>query len=1211
MAGGASAADSLVLDVNGGSYTPTGQPNPNPTRVESHGTVNVTNGGWINAGSAPYGTAYEVRTAFNATSGGSYNRIFGAANFTKTTGGDFIIRGTFDLDGTVAVNDGYFSFEQQAQYTSTSAITLGSPGATLWIDTAANHVFVLNAATVSGNGEVVMIQAGTAEIASTLSDVILKIQNGVTRLTSVTGLNRQRATAILGGSLVTTANDQLGRGLLQLGLATVGSPSVALDVAGTSQIAGGVTLWNGSVINDSVGGGQLLSTYDFQLIDGVVNVEFAGDVKVTKSGTANEEVVLNAINTYTGLTEVLGGTLKVGAGVGNAIGSSSGLYVSTEGNVYGRSPAIANEAARFDVNGNDIAINGIVEIDNGGVLDDSTGGGTLSAERYLLKSGRVAVTLAGNNTVDLVKENQAGFPDINTSVELEKANTYEGRTHVKEGVLIARVGDAIAASSGLTVENSRRGANTVAVFDVAGNDVAAQGVHLIDGVLEDSSIAGTGILRSGSDFILENGDVNVELAGAVNLRKQSSGIVNLNVANSYLGDTLVDDGTLNLFADNALPTGTDLAVNLAGRVNLNGTSQKVSGLHNGVLPTGGYDVNGGIIDLGASILNEFGELEVGHNNASSRFTGAVIGSGEFAKVGDGTLVLDGVIDISGLTGVLDGNLHLVEHNGVNILGDAYVGPNGALTGNGRIGGNLRNDGLVSPGNSAGAILITGDYVQTPFGTLLMEIEANQAHDRLFIGGQAFLEGDLVVNKESGYKPYRNDRFMVLRAEGGRNGQFDRFFHNFANNTMLKVVLDYDPQFAWVVVRQRKFANLKGLTHNQRQVAKALDHAAYRNQINKAFDHLNYTHVSNVPGLLSEISPEQLTSIFTISAATSQIQNVNLERRLDDVRNGSSGFSANGLSLRSESGALSNDGALVANTADGLTLAGWDGKSIVSKEVVAPMISESRWGFFATGHGEWANIKSTQNAAGQEFTSAGFTLGADYRVSENFVVGLHGGYTNTQSDLLRGGSLDVDGGRGGVYASWFGSGAYVNAAVGGGYNSYRTRRGTLGGLAHGDSDGAEFNALLGGGYDYQINSNFSIGPVASVQYTYTGLNSFTETGSSAPLHFTNQHADSLRTLAGLKFAGAFNAGSVVIRPEVRAQWKHEYMDSTPSISSRFSGGNAVFTVDAPDVGRDSLVLDAGASVEFNSSVSVFAYYTGELGRKNYDSHSVNGGFRVAF
>ena len=43
---------------------------------------------------------------------------------------------------------------------------------------------------------------------------------------------------------------------------------------------------------------------------------------------------------------------------------------------------------------------------------------------------------------------------------------------------------------------------------------------------------------------------------------------------------------------------------------------------------------------------------------------------------------------------------------------------------------------------------------------------------------------------------------------------------------------------------------------------------------------------------SKISPEGLTAFYEISFSNANIQKLNLEGRLDDIRNGSTGFSSN-------------------------------------------------------------------------------------------------------------------------------------------------------------------------------------------------------------------------------------------------------------------------------------------------------------------------------
>ena len=48
-------------------------------------------------------------------------------------------------------------------------------------------------------------------------------------------------------------------------------------------------------------------------------------------------------------------------------------------------------------------------------------------------------------------------------------------------------------------------------------------------------------------------------------------------------------------------------------------------------------------------------------------------------------------------------------------------------------------------------------------------------------------------------------------------------------------------------------------------------------------------------------------------------------------------------------------------------------------------------------------------------------------------------------------------------------------------------------------GGDLNVLVAGGYDWK-KGGLSIGPTASFQYTYVGLDDFTESGSLAPLAY---------------------------------------------------------------------------------------------------------------
>ena len=88
--------------------------------------------------------------------------------------------------------------------------------------------------------------------------------------------------------------------------------------------------------------------------------------------------------------------------------------------------------------------------------------------------------------------------------------------------------------------------------------------------------------------------------------------------------------------------------------------------------------------------------------------------------------------------------------------------------------------------------------------------------------------------------------------------------------------------------------------------------------------------------------------------------------------------------------------------------------------------------------------------------------------------------------------------------------------------------------------------------------------------------------------------------------------MIVKPEVRAAWQHEYGDTTYSLDSNFaSGAGSAFTVNGPQIGRDSALISAGFAIQWNERVATYVYYDGELGRTNYSSQSVTGGLRVAF
>jgi outer membrane autotransporter protein len=364
--------------------------------------------------------------------------------------------------------------------------------------------------------------------------------------------------------------------------------------------------------------------------------------------------------------------------------------------------------------------------------------------------------------------------------------------------------------------------------------------------------------------------------------------------------------------------------------------------------------------------------------------------------------------------------------------------------------------------------------------------------------------------------------------------------------------------------------------------------------------------------LSTNDPEEFSAIYQIGFSQATALALTLQHRMDDIRAGARSFCPTDVVVEVgkdySGGKGATDGKVVLPTTD--------------TPVMSPA-PENKWGFFITGTGQLIDIgDSGFSRPGYDITTGGVTLGIDYRVCANFAVGLYGDYAHSTADFdnqlgfLSGGDVTVDSGKIGMYATWFSGGFYVDGAVGGGYNSYDTRRADVFGFERGSTDGTEFSAFGAAGYDWHLGC-WVFGPTASLQFTNIDLNGFTEDRSSIiALQFPDQSEDSLRSMLGLRVVHDWKLWrGVILRSESRGAWKHEFNDTAYGIQSRFALsalGTGILTVHGPDTGRDSALVSSAFSVLWNDRVSTYVYYDTEYGRKNYDDAvNVSAGIRVSF
>jgi outer membrane autotransporter protein len=273
---------------------------------------------------------------------------------------------------------------------------------------------------------------------------------------------------------------------------------------------------------------------------------------------------------------------------------------------------------------------------------------------------------------------------------------------------------------------------------------------------------------------------------------------------------------------------------------------------------------------------------------------------------------------------------------------------------------------------------------------------------------------------------------------------------------------------------------------------------------------------------------------------------------------------------------------------------------------------NRWGVWASSWGDFVNLDSTSAAQGYRFTTFGISAGVDYLVIPNhFAVGLFGGYSHSWINLIPSGSASANTGRGGLLATYFSQGWWVNAAGWAGGTNYSTSRQALAGTANGETSGWEASTFGEAGKDF-LCGNFSFGPTVAMQYTNVHLNGFGENGSLVPLDIHGDSQDSLVTDVGGRAYYTWHEANTTVIPQVKLAWEHEFLYSNLPLTISAPGlDGATTTVYGPNVGHDSMLIDASLSIHPTSRIWLTIGYHGQVARDHYNSNAVTGTFSFSF
>ena len=297
---------------------------------------------------------------------------------------------------------------------------------------------------------------------------------------------------------------------------------------------------------------------------------------------------------------------------------------------------------------------------------------------------------------------------------------------------------------------------------------------------------------------------------------------------------------------------------------------------------------------------------------------------------------------------------------------------------------------------------------------------------------------------------------------------------------------------------------------------------------------------------------------------------------------------------------------------------------------AGIAETNRFSIWGNGYYTGGNVDASINQSGFGFDNWRGDIGADYRVTNNFVAGAAFSYMGTGANINNsGGNVKSDSYTGSIFSMYtHNSGFYVDGTASYSGLDYDINRhiqytvvnpsgiDAVNAFTNGRPGGSQYS--VGGGIGYQFNlGSTSIEPFARANYQELSINSFNETESGRGLgwamHFSKQNINSLPTTVGLRLSHVFSTPLGVFQPQIHGAWNHEFLDNQHSIKAYFlgNGKDRVFNTVAERPDRDYFTVGANLSVTLPYGISAYTGYSTILGYQNITSHRVFFGGRIEF
>lgn len=366
----------------------------------------------------------------------------------------------------------------------------------------------------------------------------------------------------------------------------------------------------------------------------------------------------------------------------------------------------------------------------------------------------------------------------------------------------------------------------------------------------------------------------------------------------------------------------------------------------------------------------------------------------------------------------------------------------------------------------------------------------------------------------------------------------------------------------------------------------------------------------VKKVLRRLRPREVVQQSRTSTQIISTQQANVASRMAQVRAGATNSLA-GLNISAGGNNLSLDMlSYLADGSDSSSDSNYD-------QLITP------WGFFINGQitsGDYSY--SDDKTEGFDFDTNGITMGIDYRVNSQSVVGLALGYADFDSTVNIGATMQSTAVTFSAYGSYnINDNLYIDARVSYGRPDFDQTRSidfSLDGTdtnqnVLGSTEGTQQSFILSSGYQFNKN-NWQFTPFVSAEFYKSQIDAFVETGASSfNVGYSEQNFETSRFTAGFQASKALSLSNGVLIPSLGYTFIHENQNGDEFVLMRVSGMPAGEFFESPTQFNDSdySTLNLGLTFVASNGKQFYMQYTEAFGWEGFDKYNFSLGARFEF